>query len=175
MNKDALLSRDGRYRYWLTRGPAGLSRGAEPQLLFIMLNPSTADADQDDPTIRRCLGYMEREGFAHLKVVNLFALRATKPRALREPDDPMDAIGADNEFHVLTSATRCHDSGGKIVCAWGIHGCLYGMDKKAIKALQNIPAPLYSLGETAFGQPCHPLYLRRDQPLQPFPSVAPAA
>lgn len=80
------ISACGAYRYRLDRLGALLGRGA---VNFVMLNPSTADAEQDDPTIRRCLGYAFRWGFARLIVTNLYALRSTDPRALWEHPDPI--------------------------------------------------------------------------------------
>ena len=78
MTGTAWISECGRYRYSLTRRFAdGLD------LVFVMLNPSTADADKDDPTIRRCCGFADRMGFGGIIVVNLFALRAAAPEVTR--------------------------------------------------------------------------------------------
>src|SRR5437588_2477108 len=85
----AVFSPDGRYRYLLTRR-LGRSRRVAT---FIMLNPSTADAINNDPTIRKCVGFARRWGCGLLQVVNLFALRATEPRVLRAAADP---VGPEN-------------------------------------------------------------------------------
>ena len=78
------FSRCGRYRYWLRRR----WNGDLPQCTFIGLNPSTADARTNDPTLRRCINFADQWGYGSLLLVNLFALRSTDPRALRLSDDP---------------------------------------------------------------------------------------
>src|SRR5262245_13227298 len=106
----AELSPCGRYRYALTR------TWGDPKkvVCWVMLNPSTADADQDDPTIRRCLGFSRAWGAGGLVVVNLFALRATDPDQLRIAADP---VGPDNDSHLSTAAF-----GRLVVAAWGARG-----------------------------------------------------
>ena len=111
MNSGALISDCGFYRYWLTRPGRSLIAERGP-VLFIMLNPSTADAELDDPTIRRCRGFAESWGCAGLTVANLYAYRATDPAALRLCADP---VGPDNDAH-LVRLLREH---GEAVCAWG--------------------------------------------------------
>lgn len=101
----AKISDCGQYRYTLTRGDA-------PRLCFVMLNPSTADATLDDPTIRRCLGYAKREGCAGLEVLNLYALRATNPADLWKHHDP---VGPDNDRELYWAASRYM----RMVAAWG--------------------------------------------------------
>lgn len=97
---DARFSPCRRYRYVLTRDVSILN----PRLVnFVMLNPSTADATVDDPTIRRCIGYARAWDYGHLVVTNLFALRATDPRALKSEDDP---IGPDNGEYIAAWAGR---------------------------------------------------------------------
>lgn len=91
----AVVSGDGRYRYALTR----TWRPDAPLLTFVMLNPSTADAYADDPTIRRCIGFARREGAAGIRVANLFAYRATSPAALV---GPVDAAADDPRVGPLT-------------------------------------------------------------------------
>jgi hypothetical protein len=83
----------GAYRYALWR----VWDGNRPPLVFVMLNPSIADAERDDPTIRRCLGFACAWGYGALTVVNLFALRATCPHTLRRAADP---VGPDNDEHL---------------------------------------------------------------------------
>src|SRR5438128_11131670 len=106
----ATFSRDRRYRYRLWRR-WDRSRAV---VAFVMLSPSTADAMHDDPTIRRCVGFARAWGCGGVDVVNLFALRATDPRALRKAADP---IGPANERH-LRRAVR---AAGLVVLAWGAH------------------------------------------------------
>lgn len=151
---NAVISECGTYRYRLTRGD-------EPRLAFVMLNPSTADAEVDDPTIRRCLGFAKREGFPGIEVVNLYAFRATKPSALLAADDP---IGPDNWQHIEELAQRR----GKVVCAWGAGAPNERHVRTVIAWLQDGGSDLLCLGFTASGAPRHPLYVRADAPLVQF-------
>jgi hypothetical protein len=141
----AVLSSCGTYRYQLTR------RWADGDLCgWVMLNPSTADADQDDPTIRRCVRFARSWGFAGIVVRNLYALRATDPRALDKHPAP---VGPDNDAYLA----RCHAE-RFTVCAWGARGAA-----RATEALAAIgTADLRCLSVTKDGQPGHPLYLRAD-------------
>lgn len=106
-SRGALISECGLYRYRLWR-----RWGIGPHATWIMLNPSTADADLDDPTIRRCIGFARAWGFSAIEVVNLFALRATNPRELGRSADP---IGPDNDRH-LSEAGRAAELR---IAAWG--------------------------------------------------------
>ena len=143
----AVFDASGRYRYRLWR------RWADGEVvLFVMLNPSTADARRDDPTIRRCGGFARAWGFAAMTVVNLFALRATDPARLRRARDP---VGRDNDRHILAAAAGA----SALVLAWGAHGALGGRDRE-VRALLTGHRP-ECLGVTRAGQPRHPLYLPR--------------
>lgn len=139
---DAALSADGRYRYWLWR-----TWSTEPLVTFVMLNPSTADATADDPTIRRCVGFARRWGYGGLRVVNLYAYRAAHPSQLWQVDDP---VGPDNDDH-LRAAFACSRS---VVAAWGAHA----RPDRISQVLSFAPA-LTTLALTRTGQPRHPLYL----------------
>ena len=125
-----------------------------PSCLFVMLNPSTADATQDDPTIRRCIDYARRWGYGGLQIGNLFALRATDPHALRKARDP---IGPDNN-QWLIYMQRATDL---TVIAWGTGFCDY-LDR-AERVLTMLSATsgkvLHCLGTTKNGSPRHPLYM----------------
>lgn len=155
MNRDALLSECGTYRYLLQR-----SWDVQLQAVcFIMLNPSTADATQDDPTIRRCLGFAQRLGFGQLEVVNLFALRATQPAALKIHTDP---IGAENDEQIIAAAKVCHMT----ICAWGVHGSLNGRNGIVLKMLRSNNIQPCALRLSKHGHPAHPLYLPYE--LQPI-------
>lgn len=118
-----------------------------------MLNPSTADARRDDPTVRRCIGFARDWGYGGIEVVNIFALRATDPRELRSARDP---IGPRNDAFILRAA-----AGSPVVVAWGIHGALGDRGVLALK-LFGARSRLLALGRTRSGAPRHPLYLRRD-------------
>jgi hypothetical protein len=121
-------------------------------VLWVMLNPSTADDKKDDPTVRKCIGFSKRWGFCRLVVVNLFAMRATDPRQLLweiENSGVNVAEGPDNldAFEVsLASADR-------VVAAWGAFA-------PATKQAESIPCllsqPLYCIGRTQGGFPLHP-------------------
>jgi hypothetical protein len=154
----AAFSADRTYRYVLTRTWDQTAR----TMTWIMLNPSTADAMTDDATIRRCKAFARREGYGGMSVVNLFGLRATDPRALREHADP---AGPANDWFVRlhVQAAPC------AVAAWGAHGVLHGRAAEVGRMLAAIPGVrLECLGVTAAGHPRHPLYVRADAPLVPW-------
>lgn len=154
----AILSPDGVYRYTLTRDWAPDGRRA----LFIMLNPSTADAANDDPTIVRCIRFAQRFGCDGLKVVNLYALRSTDPRGLWWHQDP---VGPDNNHHIHDALCSAETTDAPVIAAWGAHA---RPDRVAeVMALRGMES-CQALGLTKAGQPRHPLMLRRDTPLMHF-------
>lgn len=132
----------GPYRYLLTRN----IDGADPAraITWVMLNPSTADALKDDPTIRRVIGFSKRWGYGHVRVVNLFALRATHPIELQRVEDP---VGADND-HYMEQALL---DASHVVLGWGNDGKLCDMRYR----FQGYSC----LGTTKSGEPRHPLRL----------------
>lgn len=153
----ATFSPCGTYRYLLRRHlEEGVSK--DRPILFIGLNPSiTTD---DDPTIRRCIGFAQREGCNLLTVVNLYALRATDPRALKSHVDP---IGPDNNL-IIAKAVQEH-WGAPIVAAWGNSA----FARERAKHVANVCGPFMCLGLTKNGAPRHPLFTRADAPLMPYP------
>jgi hypothetical protein len=157
----AMISPGGLYRYWL-----GRRWGEGPRMVFVMLNPSTADGRQDDPTIRRCIGFAKREGCGGVEVVNLYALRATKPIHLLDTPDPE---GPDNPLawaQTLYPDERDGDEPlGPVVAAWGAFD---HPDLPESVALRGCSAPMVCLGRTKEGRPRHPLYVRADQELEPW-------
>lgn len=146
----AEISPCGQYRYTLTRVTDVLPLERHT-MLFIMLNPSTADALQDDPTIRRCISFARRENCTDLTVVNLFALRATDPKELLTHADP---VGPLNDERIAEMVAK-HEI---IVAAWGAHP----FAKKRAQNLLNKFGPFKCLGTTKDGSPRHPLYVRND-------------
>lgn len=158
----ATLSTCHRYRYTLSREwDENL-----PRVLWIMLNPSTADAWVDDPTIRRVRGFTERLGCGGFTVVNLFAYRATDPSDLRIISDP---IGPENDAHIADQASRAAISGSKVIAAWG--NLSRPGKNRAMDLLKGslMNATLHHLGElTKEGQPRHPLYLPAHSTLHCF-------
>lgn len=159
MNKDALLSPCGTYRYLLQRS-WDASREA---VCFVMLNPSTADADIDDPTIRKCIGFAQRLGYGQLEVVNLFAYRSTDPDKLRTVSDP---VGPENDDVIAGSIAVCHT----IICGWGTKSpprltrAPYVLN--LIHKMGKIPM---ALKLTKGGHPQHPLYLPYEAQPQGIP------
>jgi len=111
----ATFSSDRKYRYTLRRS-ISMSPGT---LCFVMLNPSTADETQDDPTIRRCIGFATKWGFGQLLIVNIFALRSTDPEHLYGHVDP---IGPENDDVLY----RAFVESDQVVAAWGNHGSHLG-------------------------------------------------
>ena len=148
------------YRYSLTRDVAPLT--GEGTCVFVMLNPSTADETEDDPTIRRCIDFARRWGFARLKVVNLYAYRATDPRELRGATDP---VGPDNDC----TLSKVFGASDLTVAAWGVHA-----EPERVAEVMRWPVrPRVALGLTKSGAPRHPLYVRADAQLGPYAMAAP--
>lgn len=147
------IEEKGKYRYALNR-----RWGPGPPLLWVMLNPSTADHDEDDPTIRRVRGFSERLGFQAFIVANLYAARATKPARLLEMDDP---IGPRNDSWLQ----RLFDRHPIAIAAWGAWPNAHGRSDHVEAMARARRCILLSFGETKGGAPRHPLYLRGDAPL----------
>jgi len=143
----AVYSGDERYRYRLSRRWA---EGAE--VLFVMLNPSTATELRNDPTIERCERRARRWGYAGFSIGNLFGYRATKPGDLKRADDP---VGAGND-RLLVEMAR---GAGMTLCAWGVHGYHLGRGAEVADLLRAEGLALHHLGLTRAGAPRHPLYL----------------
>jgi hypothetical protein len=158
----AVFNRERTHRFSLTRSWGDNGR----QCTFVMLNPSTADAFQVDPTIRRCLGFAAREGCDRLAVVNLFALRSTDPKALYGHPDPTG--GQVNDAAILRAALGAV----LVVAAWGAHGALNGRGRAVAAALVGSGVELQALTVTKGSHPGHPLYVRRDAPLLPYEAPA---
>ncbi|RUT01013.1 hypothetical protein DSM106972_070190 [Dulcicalothrix desertica PCC 7102] len=148
MRKSARIVGD--YRYLLSRK----WDASKPKITFVMLNPSTADAKQDDRTLRKCIHFAKSLGYGSLQVVNLFAYRATKPRELRKVTDP---VGPKNNFYIQLATRRT----SLIIVAWGTHGGFQGRDK-VVQNLISSKQTLYCLGVTKYGYPRHPLYLKKN-------------
>ncbi len=145
MDNDAVFSKDGLYRYWLSRPIAPMGK----KVTFIGLNPSTADAIHNDPTISRCINFAKQWGASTLIVVNLFAYRSTDPRALKVAPDP---VGPENDTWLRNAVTQSD----LVVAAWGNGGNLNG---RAELVKRMFPTQLHALRLTKQGMPSHPLYL----------------
>lgn len=144
------------YRYSLTRRWSPGPRLA----CFCLLNPSTADARRNDPTVRRCIGYAMDWNFDALEVVNIFAFRSTDPAALAQHPDP---VGPGNDRAILRAVRRAE----LVVLGWGAHGRLLDRGRHVRRLIDNDCEPL-CLGTTANGQPCHPLYLAKAELPRPI-------
>lgn len=158
MYRDAVFSPDGEYRYALVRSWAD-----GPRDTWIMLNPSTADAEVDDPTIRRCIGFSRAWGAGGIRVVNLFALRATDPAELLRHPSP---IGRTNDK--VISTTIASSKKGRVVAAWGAHRMAAERGRAVAALITPLRAPLFCLGVTKLGYPRHPLYVAGNTPLVPW-------
>jgi hypothetical protein len=152
--RTATFSSDGSYRYTLGRN----WDESLPILVWVLLNPSTADADIDDQTIRKCMEFARRWGYGGITVVNLFAYRSTNPDALYEVDEP---IGAENDS-TITAACRGRD----VVCGWGTNGGLHQRAAHVLRLLRSIGVEPKCLHVNDDGSPKHPLYLAYLTPLR---------
>lgn len=151
MHRDAVISTCGIYRYSLTRTwDTDLK-----SLCIIGLNPSTADAFKDDPTIRRCIGFGQRWGYGSLVMVNLFAYRATDPtELLRAKDRGLDIIGEMNDEAIVDAASAC----SLTICAWGSNKS-WGRDRRVLTWLMGAGIVPHVFRLNNDGGPGHPLYL----------------
>lgn len=135
---------------------AGQQLGEPRSCVFVMLNPSTADADQDDRTIRRCVTFAKAWGYDRLEVVNLFAWRSTDPAVvLAMTGGKADPVGPENHAHVHRAIERA----GIIVCAWGAYGGHIGQDETMLGWIEEHAGKPHALRVTKGGFPAHPLYL----------------
>ncbi|HWZ20713.1 MAG TPA: DUF1643 domain-containing protein [Ktedonobacteraceae bacterium] len=152
----AIFDVSGRYRYSLSRTWSAY----HPRILFVLLNPSTANEYKNDPTIRRCMGFARAWGFGSMEVVNLFAYRATDYRELFKARDP---VGAENNRFLMQAFERCPT----VVLGWGVRGAFLSRDHQVLSLLAG-RNDLYCLGITKAGQPRHPLYVKGDMRLVTF-------
>lgn len=158
----AVFSPCEQYRYLLWRRWRDLT--AKPGVvLWIMLNPSTADELKLDPTLTRCKRYTERFGFAHFQVANLFALRSTEPAALHHTTDPIGPCNDELIEMAIADATL-------IVVGWGAFPLAAARSRRLVELANG--KQMFCLATTRNGSPGHPLYLRADLNLTPWPSAA---
>ena len=143
MNKGAIFSTDNIYRYQLSR----IWDDSKPKILFIMLNPSTADEFVEDPTIRRVVNYAKDWGYGGVYVGNLYAFRSTDPKGLKSIADP---VGPENINHIQTLISLVD----KVIYAWG-------NEQKEPDWLKKIVETPYCIEISKKGIPKHPLYLKK--------------
>lgn len=161
--RGAIESPHGTYRYRLWRlRPSDILDESGRRVTFVMINPSTAGAELDDPTLRRCCHFAEREGAGMLRVVNLYALRSTQQAALQVHPDP---VGPDNDRHVdeVLGATDL------LILGWGAGVAKAPRSAERIRTVLDIAfgngLATHCLGVTKDGHPCHPLMLDNTAPL----------
>lgn len=156
MERDATISECGRFRYRL-----GRRWGPGQYLLFIMLNPSTADADVDDPTIRRCIRFARDHNYDGIQVVNLYAYRATDPRDLKAAGYP---VGPDNDNHIKAAI----QGAGAVCVAWGDRARGQARPDEVLDLISRAGRAVTCLAVTKQGLPSHPLMLAASCRLSPF-------
>ena len=154
LSSGAVFDKSESYRYLLWRS----WRLELPLVTFVMLNPNSADAIRDDPTIRRCIGFARAWGYGGIDVVNVFGYRARSPADLNAVVDP---VGPANRKYLERACVRA----SIVVAAWG-NGIR--SRSRAGDSLVGITEDLFCLGRTRHGQPKHPLYLRSNVLLEPY-------
>lgn len=152
MKKDAKFSDCRQYRFALWR----IWDESKPYVMFIGLNPSTADETEDDPTISRCINYARSWGFGGVCMANLFAFRATEPARMLMAPDP---VGHENDQWLV----RLSEEAGLVVAAWGDTGGHMGRSQQVKELLTG----LHCLKKNKSGEPAHPLYQKAT--LRPVP------
>lgn len=161
VSMSAEISKCKLYRYMLHRQ---WDDGAYA-LPIIMLNPSIADASIDDPTIKRCMSFAQRDGFGGIRVFNLFAFRATDPADMMSAKDP---VGPEGDHYIQGALDASLVGGIPILAAWGVHGSHQGRADHVIGMARRSGANLQCLGKTKDGCPRHPLYVKGDLPFIPL-------
>jgi hypothetical protein len=154
----AQFSECGRYRYGLWR--IWSAKSLNEMVMFIGLNPSTADATHNDATMRRCIAFAKRLGYGGLFMCNAYGWRSTSPKALADVDDP---IGPENDYWL--GYYRC--LAGKHIAAWGSN-CKRDRQVAVCKLFRE---PIFCFGTTANGSPKHPLYLKSTMAIKPYTGV----
>ncbi len=146
MNKSAIISQEKMYRYELSRQ----WDSEKPYVMFVMLNPSTADGLKDDPTIRRCINFAKSWDYGGIWVGNLYAYRATNPKELK---NVANSYGPDNDMHLISMANQS----AIVICAWGHNE---GTPSSILRIFSK--SRLYYIDKSVNGTPKHPLYLKGD-------------
>lgn len=145
---------DRKHWHWFgVKDGTGAEIGRPKAVIFVMLNPSTADGSVDDPTIRKCVGFAKRWNYERIEVMNLFAYRATNSSALLRLGHNENPEGPRNSevFERLTESDV-----GIVICAWGANGTHLGQDETILGWIGD--KPTYALRLTKDGCPWHPLY-----------------
>ncbi|RMA66554.1 DUF1643 domain-containing protein [Ulvibacter antarcticus] len=146
IDSSATFSDDRVYRYALWR----IWDSNLPIVNIIGLNPSTANENINDPTMRRCISFSKSWGYGGFYMTNLFAFRTPYPKELLKVDEP---IGKKNDFWIMEIANKAD----KVVLAWGVNGDFHMRNERVIKMLNR---KVYCIDKTKYGHPKHPLYLK---------------
>ncbi len=154
MTSGAIFSNDRKYRYVLTRS----WDEKLPVLVYVLLNPSTADETVNDPTISRCIDIAQYNGYGSIKVMNLFAFRATDPSDLKKEPEP---VGSENDSFLRQEIGHL-----PVVLAWGNHGSFLNRSKQVLSLLSD--KHLLCVAKNASGEPKHPLYMKTKTSFIPF-------
>lgn len=155
IERDAVLSPSGKYRYLLRR----VWDYRKPRALVIMLNPSTADAETDDATIRSLYRLLGALGYGAYEVVNLFGWRSTDPEGLKDTSDP---VGPRNDGILQAALGRCDIP----ICAWGAHPLAETRAREVQQLICSTRPAAFCFGKTKGGAPKHPLYLKTGTALE---------
>ena len=164
-NRSAKLSDCEKYRYELIRewstSDFTLNNAKEGQLVFCLLNPSTADAVEDDQTLKRCVGFAQQWEYSRIVVVNLFAFRSTHPSELSKCPDP---VGEDNDRYILKNAKAA----AFFVAGWGTEGVMLNRQNAVLDMLRSNGVVVHTLGQNRGGTPKHPLRLNKKTAPRPY-------
>lgn len=154
MERSATISEDGLYRYDLTRTWGS----SDARAVWVMLNPSTADGEVDDPTIRRCVGFTKNFGLGSLVVVNLYALRCTKPEHLDHHPDPAGPLNHETIARAIDDPATYI-----IIAAWGAHSARVAPPTDVLEICRLLGMSICCLGQNRDRSPKHPLYVPASQ------------
>ena len=149
--REAAYSLCGKYRYYLT---IRWARHDDHRIVFLLLNPSTATEEQNDPTVERCYRRARSLGYDSMTILNLFAYRSTSPSRMKSQEDP---VGPAND--IVIGKECSHSNVSAVLCGWGEHGSHHGRAPFVIEKLQALDVNLYCLKVNASGNPIHPLYV----------------
>lgn len=158
IERDAVLSSCGKYRYLLRRA----WDYGKPRALLVMLNPSTADANVDDATIRSCARLLKAIGYGSFEVCNLYGWRATDPDTLTDNMEAM--VGPDNANVMDVALSRCD----VVICAWGAHPAATRRGRDVHSTIRASKPAVYCFGKTKGGAPKHPLYIKTGAQLETY-------
>ncbi|MHC6178781.1 DUF1643 domain-containing protein [Clostridium sp. JNZ X4-2] len=162
MKKYAFIDLTGKYRYTLSR----IWNENSGKVVFILLNPSTADTFEDDTTVKKCISFAKHWNFGSLEIVNLFAYRCTDAKSLKNVSDP---VGIKNNQYILKAVKNAD----KIIAGWGNGSDFCNRASDVLCLLKSYK--LYCLEINKTGSPKHPLFLSLDTELKEYkqkPTIA---